>query len=81
MMDFIAAWRVARRQIAEKRAKDAAYKSLVGEALNYAIIKDLVNAARNDVKIIVTLKDGSVLQILRVDPFDKLEHKQRSELY
>ncbi len=70
--DYILAFREIKKQIAEKRKKDAMYRVLVGTELNYMIIKDLVNAAVHDVKIAITTKDGTHLEITRLDPFDKL---------
>ena len=68
-------------QIKAKREKDEAYKQLIGEELNYLIIKDLVNAARHDVKIKVTLRGGASFEITRVDAFDKLQKAEKSDLY
>jgi hypothetical protein len=81
MIDFILAWRQAKAAIKIKKAKDAEYNRLVGEQLSYPIIKDLINAARHDVKFIVTLRDGTTIQMRREDAFDKLEKPNKTDLY
>jgi hypothetical protein len=81
MIEMVAAYREAKARIKDKRAKDLAYKQLVGEELNYVIIKDLVNAARHDVKIKVSLRGGASFEITRVDAFDKLQKAEKSDLY
>jgi hypothetical protein len=80
MIDYVIAWREMARIQKEKRLKDAMYKVLVGTELNYAIIKDLVTAARNDVVIDIELRDGSRLHIRPSKPLD-VERPPKSEDY
>lgn len=70
--------RAALRIVAEQEKRRKQYEALVGESLNYKIIKDLVHQASNNVVIEVTLKDGSKLVIRREEAFDQL-NKVRSE--
>jgi len=79
VVDLVIAWREMSRQIKQKRIKDAQYRVLVGSDLRYDIIRDLVNAARADVVIDITLKDGARLQIKHKD--DSVEWPPKSELY
>lgn len=65
----------AARQIKEAKHKQAIYEKLVGAELDYIILKDLINAARLDVVINVTLKDGTRLEIKREDSFDRLQRR------
>jgi len=81
MMDFILAWRQAKQAIKIKKAKDAEYNRLVGSELSYPIIRDLINAAQHDVKFVVTLKDGTLIQIRREDAFDKIDKPGKTDLY
>ena len=79
MIDWIIALREIKKQITEKRKKDALLNTLVGQELNYTIIKDLINSARYDVIIDLTLKDGTNLKIKRMDSFDKILDKHDPE--
>ena len=79
-IDYILAWREIARQKSEKRKKDALYRVLVGSELNYMIIKDLVNAARSDVVIDITTRDGARIEIKSVHPLD-VEKPPKSEDY
>ena len=79
--DYLITIREMRKQVKTKRVKDAMYRVLVGKELNYLIIRDLINAARYDVKIDVVLKDGSRMTIQRDDAFDKLQKPGKTELY
>jgi hypothetical protein len=56
IVDFAIAWREIARQQKEKRKKDALYKVLVGSNLNYLILQDLANLAR-DVEMTIQGKD------------------------
>jgi hypothetical protein len=79
-IDYLMAWREIARQKAEKRKKDALYRVLVRSDLNYMIIKDLVNAARNDVVIDITTRDGARIEIKPIHPLE-VEKPPRSEDY
>lgn len=83
VVDYIVAVREIARAKAEKRKKDAMYRTLVGTPLNFMIIKDLVNAAVHDVVIDITFKskDGETarLQIRREQ--SKIEAPPESDLF
>ena len=70
--------RAALRIVAEQEKRRKEYEALVGDQLNYKIIKDLVNQAAHNVVIELVLKDGSKLIIRREEAFDQL-NKLRSE--
>lgn len=71
---------LAARQIKEQKRKQAEYDRLVGAELNYTILRDLVNSARFDVRIHLTMKDGVQLDIVREDKFDRFQ-RAPSDLY
>ena len=84
VVDYIIAMREIAKARSEKRKKDALYRVLVGENLNYMIIRDLINAAVHDVVIDITIpardgKDGTRLQIKR--DASKVEKPPESDLY
>jgi hypothetical protein len=56
IIDFAIAWREIAKATKEKRRKDALYKVLVGNELNYLILQDLANLAR-DTEITIQGKD------------------------
>ena len=57
--------RITEMVLAEE-AKARAYRALVGESLNYAIIQDMVNTVTNHpVEVTCTLKDGTSFKIVR----------------
>lgn len=56
----------------KKERQQKQYDALVATPMNYTILKELINSARFDVRIDVTMKDGTRLEIRREDAFDKL---------
>ena len=64
----------------QKRKKDELYSQLVGEKLNYEIIRDLCNSAQHGIVIEAVLPDGSKLVIRREEAFDQLD-KIRKEAW
>lgn len=69
LSDYILAYRAVKDQ----RAKEAAYKKLVGTDPDYTIIKDLIDHARTDVVATVTFPNGTKLDFHKRDAFDKLQ--------
>jgi len=68
-------------QLAEEARKREQMQQLAQTPLNYAIIQDLVNTcAYTGVAARVTLKDGSRIEIVRKDAFDKLQGQREGEL-
>jgi hypothetical protein len=68
----------------EKQTKKAEMDRLVTSDLKYSLLQKMVNEARTGAKIIVTLRDGTRLEILPVDRFDqeRVTHKtQTHEFY
>lgn len=58
-------------QLKEEEAKEARYKAFITKPLNYEVIQDLVNAARYDTEVEITLQDQSKITITRKDVYDK----------
>jgi hypothetical protein len=54
----------------ESVKKQIEFEKLSAEPMNYQIIQDLVNSARQGVRIEVTLKDGSKMVIKQETPYD-----------
>ncbi len=77
LIDWILTFQEIKRQIREKRTKDALRKTLVNTPLNYEIIQDLINTTRFDVKVNLTLKDGTKIEMVREDPYDRLQRTSR----
>lgn len=69
--------RAALRIVAEQEKRRKEYEALVGDELNYKILKDLVNQASHGVVIEVDLKDGRKLIIRREEAFDQLSQVRR----
>ncbi len=77
ILDWILTFREIKRQVREKRTREALYKTLVKTPLNYEIIQDLINSTRFDVKVKVTLGDGTRIEMVREEPFDRLQRQHR----
>lgn len=67
--------RAAYQMVKEQQRRERQYKELVGEQLNYQIIQDLINSARYDVVVYLTLKDGTRIEMRREDAFEKAKHQ------
>jgi hypothetical protein len=67
---------LAYRAIKEQKARDKAYKNLVGKDPDYGIIRALINEARTDVVATVTFPNGTKLDLKKADAFDRYQKMQ-----
>ena len=63
------------RMVKETERRKKEYSRLVGQELNYTILRDIVNSAAPGKVVFVTLKDGTRLEIRQEDSFDKYKRK------
>lgn len=63
---------LAYRAVKAERAKQARYRRLLGKEPDYALIKELIDSARYEVVATVTFKDGTKIDLRRVDATDRL---------
>lgn len=67
---LVQSYRLMKKAEAEER-KQREFSALSAIPLNYGIIQDLINSAAYGVAIVVTLKDGTRIDINRLDPYDR----------
>lgn len=63
------------RMVKETERRKKEYSRLVGQELNYTILRDIVNSAAPGKVVFVTLKDGTKLEVRQEDSFDRYKKR------